>query len=119
MRTIISGSRTIKDYSVLLKAIELSGFDITTVISGHHWEGVDVLGEKWAKENNIPLELHPAKWGEFKQAAGPIRNKQMAQCAEACIVIWDRDSRGAKNMILNAIQQDIKLFVYDIDLEKK
>lgn len=116
MRTIIAGSRTINDYELLKEVIAKSQFNITTVISGHHWEGVDVLGERWAKENNIPLELHPAKWQLYKASAGPIRNKEMAQVADACIVLWDRKSKGSKSMILNAMQQNLKLFVYDIEI---
>ena len=116
MRTIIAGSRTIKDYDLLKKVIKDSGFNITTVISGNHWEGVDVLGEKWAKENNIPLELQPAKWKIYAYSAGPIRNREMAEVAEACIVLWDKKSKGSKSMILNAMQQKLKLYVYDIEV---
>jgi hypothetical protein len=91
MRTIIAGSRTITDYDTVKSAIENSGFNISTVISGTA-SGVDFLGEKWAKENNIPIEKHPADWEKWGRSAGPIRNREMAECAEACIIVWDKRS---------------------------
>lgn len=113
MRTIIAGSRTIKDYDVVKEAIEKSGFDITTLISGTA-DGVDQLGEKWAKDNNIPIELHPADWDKWGRSAGTIRNQEMAECAEACILVWDRQSKGTKNMLINAINNHLKLYVHDV-----
>jgi len=113
MRTIIAGSRTIKDYDVVKEAIEKSGFDITTLISGTA-DGVDRLAERWAIENSIDVEQHPADWDKWGRAAGPIRNKEMADCAEACIIVWDKVSKGTKNMMMQAIKNGLKLYVHDV-----
>lgn len=113
MRTIIAGSRTIKDYDVVKEAIEKSGFDITTLISGTA-DGVDRLAERWAIENSIDVEQHPADWDKWGRSAGTIRNQEMAECAEACILVWDRNSKGTKNMLINAINNRLKVYVHDI-----
>ena len=113
MRTIIAGSRTIKDYDIVKEAIEKSGFQITTLISGTA-PGVDQLGEKWANENGVSIEIHPADWDKWGRAAGPIRNKEMADCAEACIIVWDKVSKGTKNMMMQAIKNGLKLYVHDV-----
>jgi hypothetical protein len=112
MKTIIAGSRTITDYDRVKNAIESSGFKVTTVISGTA-RGVDQLGEKWALENNIPVEKYPADWSRWGSSAGPIRNKEMAEIADACIIVWDRESNGTKNMMMQAIKNGLKLYVHD------
>lgn len=48
---------------------------------------------------DIPVKRFPADWDRHGRAAGPIRNCQMAQYADALIAIWDGKSRGTKNMI--------------------
>lgn len=105
MKCIIAGSRTIGDYPLLLKAIERSGFSITEVICGEAI-GVDKLGRQWAIANDIPIISMPANWNLHKKAAGPIRNKQMADVADACIALWDGKSPGTRNMIDNMIKQN-------------
>lgn len=44
MKTIIAGSRWITDAALVYRAIDLSGFDITEVVSGASC-GVDTIGE--------------------------------------------------------------------------
>ena len=98
MKVIIAGSRDITNYNLLLKVIEKSKFEITEVVSGTA-RGVDKLGERYAEENNIPLKKFPADWNKYNKMAGYLRNKQMAEYADALIAIWDGESRGTKNMI--------------------
>jgi hypothetical protein len=98
MKCIIAGSRTIADYATVEKAIKDSKYDITEVVSGTA-RGVDKLGELWAENNNIPIKRFPANWDVYGNAAGPIRNRQMAEYADCAVVVWDGSSRGSKHMI--------------------
>lgn len=98
MKVIIAGTRDILDYELVLRAIENSGFDITEIVSGKA-RGVDSLGEIYAALNDLPVKEFPADWNKFGKSAGFIRNKQMADYAEALIAVWDRESAGTKNMI--------------------
>lgn len=98
MRTIIAGSRNITSLNTLKEAIKSCPFNITTVISGHA-RGVDQLGEVYAYQQNIPCELHPANWDLHGKSAGYKRNEQMAKVAEACVILWDGQSKGTKHMI--------------------
>lgn len=116
-RVIIAGSRSCADYELVKKAIEQSNFTITTVISGHA-VGVDHLGEHYAKQNNISVEVYPANWSTYGKSAGPIRNKQMAEIADCLIAIWDGQSSGTLNMIKTARKKQLKVFVYNINLDK-
>lgn len=101
MRVIIAGSRTIHRYDILLEMIEECGWNITTVLSGGA-KGVDALGERYAEEMNIKLEVYPANWQKHGKAAGPIRNRLMAERADALIAIMDGYSKGTGNMIETA-----------------
>ena len=98
MKTIIAGSRTFIDYTVLSLIMDKIHWKPTLIISGGA-RGVDKLGERYAKENNIPLEIVPAKWDLYGKKAGYIRNKIMAEKGEALVALWDGESRGTKMMI--------------------
>ena len=100
MRVIIAGSRNmpVSKYRWIARAVELSGFVVTEVVCGLA-RGADTLGKRWAEENQIPVTEFPAEWDKFGKSAGPRRNKQMADHADALIVfIWD-NSRGSQNML--------------------
>jgi hypothetical protein len=108
MRVIIAGSRTIRDFQLIVDAVLESQFIINTVISGGQrsydtlngqYYGADYFGEQWAKNNGVHLERYPADWNTHGKAAGPIRNKQMADIADALIAISENDSPGTKHMI--------------------
>ena len=77
--------------------VEHYNLEVTEVVSGTA-RGVDTCGERWAIENNIPIAPFPADWDQYKKAAGHIRNKQMAEYADALLIIWNGESRGSKNM---------------------
>lgn len=104
MRTIIAGSRTIADTALVYSAIESAPFPITHVLSGGA-RGVDAAGEAWAKLHDVPLTLFPADWATHGKAAGPLRNRTMADLAEALILIWTGQpttSPGSANMLQEA-----------------
>lgn len=113
MKTIICGSRTISDYQEVGRAIQASGFRVTTVISGGA-RGVDRMGEIWARTNNRLLKIYRANWRKYGNSAGYLRNAQMAQEAEAVIALWDGVSRGTKHMIDTAERLGLKVYVHRV-----
>lgn len=115
MRTIIAGTRTFSDYDVLAISIAKSKFKITEVVSGGA-RGADALGETWAWQHKIDRKVFPADWKLFGKRAGPIRNQQMAEYAEACIAIWDGRSRGTLDMIERAHLRGLKLFIHPTEI---
>lgn len=116
MKTIIAGSRTITDYNIVEKAIIDSGFNITKVISGMA-KGVDILGEQWAHINNIGIHLCPANWNKNGKMAGYMRNIEMADIADALIVIIENNSRGSSHMAV--IARDRGLLVHEVRINTK
>lgn len=104
MKVIVAGSRNVDDYKLVVDTIIRSGYTITEVVSGCA-TGIDRLGEQWARANNIPIKEMPANWNLNGKAAGPMRNKLMAEYADAAVIIWDGESRGTRNMIENMIRR--------------
>jgi len=100
MKVIIAGSRHMpfSQYHLIDKAVKLSGWCVTEVVCGMA-RGADMMGGKWAYENSIPVKKFPADWDTHGRAAGPIRNSEMRDYADALIVfIWE-GSRGSVNML--------------------
>ena len=111
MNVIIAGGRDFTNYALVEEAIKRSAFEITQVVSGNA-KGVDTLGEVWALAHNVPVEAFPADWSQHGRAAGPIRNRQMAEYADALIAIWDGKSKGTANMIQQARNKKLNVFIY-------
>lgn len=97
MRTIIAGTRTITDQGIVDAAIADSGITISRVVCGMA-RGVDSCGKTWADGKGIPVDKFPADWDKFGKAAGYRRNVQMAENADALILVWDGNSRGSMHM---------------------
>lgn len=111
MITIIAGSRSINDYNELLDALKKVPWVITEIVSGHA-SGVDMLGEQYAKENDLKLHLFKADWNKYGKRAGFIRNGEMAEYAGVLLAIWDGKSRGTKDMIRRMKRKKKLVYVY-------
>jgi hypothetical protein len=113
-KVIIAGSRTIDDFRTIEIAIDASGFadKIIEVVSGHA-RGVDMLGELWAKENGKEVTTFPAYWKQYGKSAGFIRNREMAEYADALIAIWDGKSKGTKHMVDRAEKEGLSIYVHE------
>src|SRR5690606_17166906 len=98
MKTIIAGTRTLDDASLVDNAVRECGWSISEVVSGC-CRGVDALGSQWADRNSVPVVLFPADWDSFGTRAGPLRNREMARYADALILIWDGKSKGSSSML--------------------
>ncbi len=121
MKLIIAGSRTVPMTDTMLAVIDWevanAGYH-----GGQHWrmpvgapvlpvtpiitevvcgmaQGGDQLGIQWARAYQITLTPFYPDWRKYGNAAGPIRNRQMADYADALIALWDGESRGTANMI--------------------
>lgn len=115
MRLIISGGR---DY--FLQTADLSYLDsvrahaeaignpITIVLHGGE-TGADACGKQWAENNKINTEEYKAEWRKYGNYAGPKRNREMAQNADAVVLFPDGD--GTKNMYFEA--KSYGLFIFD------
>jgi YspA, cpYpsA-related SLOG family len=76
--------------------------------------GVDAAGELYAYENSLPIKKFTPEWEIYGKAAGPIRNKEMAEYADAVLLIWDGRSPGSRSM--RQEMEKINKTIYEIIL---
>lgn len=118
MKLIIAGSRTITLTVDTLKEVLVTGFKLTgaeEIVCGEA-NGIDTSGKWLAERQGIPLVSFPADWDTHGKSAGPIRNKQMADYADALLLIWDGESKGSANMKENMLK--LNKPVYEVILRK-
>lgn len=77
-------------------------------------KGADALGEAWAKSKGLDIKVFEADWKTHPRAAGPIRNKQMAEYADGLVAFWDKKSKGTKNMIDTALKMGLVVVVIEV-----
>ena len=116
MRYIIAGPRTWTNDKFVDHILDQYVAFGDTVITGKCPTGVDKMAEDYAERRFAKLETYPADWDKHGKAAGPIRNRDMAEdCRYSggiLIAIWDGKSRGTKNMIDNALKVRLETHVY-------
>ncbi len=113
LKVIIAGSRDVTNLFVVEKAVELSGYKPTEVVSGTA-RGVDRLGEEWARQRGIPVKAFPADWGRLGKSAGYLRNVEMSEYADALLAVWDGKSKGTKHMIDIMSRAKKPVYVYNV-----
>lgn len=114
-KVIIAGCRDFSDYDLLREKClyylqNIRQTHNVVIVSGHA-RGADALGERFATEQNFQTLVMPADWEKYGRSAGPKRNAQMAEIANALIAFWDGQSRGTKNMIETAKQKGLNVKV--------
>lgn len=110
MKVIIAGSRKITNYKIVQFAMSFLNLDCSEVVSGGA-KGPDLLGEKWAKENNLKIKRFEANWKQYGKNAGYLRNKEMAEYGDVLIAFWDRKSKGTQHMMKIAKDKNIPTYL--------
>ena len=124
IKVIIAGTRDFNDYAFLKKNVDyfLQGINPNNeeieIVSGNA-RGADKLGERYAKEHNLPVKLFPANWDKYGKRAGYLRNQEMANYSDVLIAFWDEKSKGTKHMIDIAKKQGLTFIVVGYVLERE
>lgn len=114
MKTIVAGSRSLNDYMIVKESLDWfiqyeNAWDITEIVSGTA-RGIDRLGERYGKENNIPVKRFPANWDKYGKSAGYRRNVEMAKYADALFAFYDGMSKGTQHMLDIAKKEKLKVY---------
>ena len=89
MKLAIIGSRHIKDFDLELVVPKT----VTCIISGGA-AGIDTIARVYAQKHNIELIEFFPEYYLYGRSAPIIRNKLIAQEADAVLAIWDGVSKG-------------------------
>lgn len=108
MRLCVCGGRDYfnrnKIYEVLDYAFEHKEFVLITGGS----TGADTLAAQWARDNGVIHELYPADWKTHGKAAGPIRNRKMAESGLDILIAFP-GGKGTADMIRQCKKRKIKV----------
>ena len=96
-RVIIAGSREFSDYEKLKENCDR------------------ILQEKLEDEDSHVIIAHPADWKQYGRAAGMIRNREMANVANALIACPQVgvENKGTQNMVMLARKKQLDVFVVE------
>ena len=102
-RVAVAGCRHYKYYDEAKEYIDFCISEIrkkyTLIFVSGGCRGADSLGERYAAENGFETEIYPADWEKYGRAAGPKRNKKIAEISDYIICFWDGKSRGTKSLL--------------------
>ena len=120
-KLIVAGTRSFDNYKLLRfkvnqRFLEYGCWSVDwepEIVSGGA-PGADKLAERYAAESKITLKVFSADWEKYGRSAGPRRNRQMAEYADAVIVFWDGKSRGTQNMIqqMRELGKPVEVVIY-------
>lgn len=137
IRILVTGSRRWPDYQSVADTLLGIWHDAAQDQPGHplvivHGDcptGADAMAKRWALENGIAHEPHPADWsatcgpvcvpeghrktsrhGDYCPLAGPIRNQRMVRLgADLCVYFLQQGSRGTADCLSSARAAGIPL----------
>ena len=114
-KLIVAGGRDFNNYELLAEKL-LDVMDkkpSISIVSGMA-RGADALGVYFAKEHGLKVYPFPAHWNLHGNAAGPIRNRQMAEFADGLLAFWDGKSSGTKHMIeyMQSLNKPVEIVRY-------
>jgi predicted Rossmann fold nucleotide-binding protein DprA/Smf involved in DNA uptake len=120
MKLIIAGSRDIdlllEELDDILEELGVPLEEVTELVSGGA-AGIDSLGEHWAecRPDHLKVTRFMPDWDAYGRAAGPIRNKLMAEYADIAVIIMKKGgSRGSLNMTSQMMNLNKKVYVKEV-----
>lgn len=117
-KVIIAGPRDFNDKDYIYKELDnifyliqqnLNKEKIEIVQGGAN--GVDALAKQYARNYDMPCKEFKADWKQHGKAAGPIRNKEMAEYSNMLIAFQPGlPTKGTQNMIKTAKKYGLTCF---------
>lgn len=140
MVLVIAGSRLITDMTILHAALRTHDLwhGVTKIFSGGA-PGIDSLARIYANQRGIAFDEVKADWDDitrkgavvkykngkpFDAAAGPNRNRRMAQLATfedpnaRLLLIWDGQSKGSRSMLRAAQAERMIVHQYIVPIKE-
>lgn len=103
----VIGSRSITD-AELEKYVPR---EATSLVSGGA-EGIDTLAEAYAKAHGLPIRILLPDYGLYGKHAPILRNKQIVECADLVVAVWDGVSKGTAFTVDYAHERNVPVRLY-------
>ena len=113
MKTAVIGSRNlkIKDISKYIP----EGTD--EIVTGGA-RGIDSCAADSAKRAGLKLTVFPPNYRMYGRGAPIVRNREIVECADCVVAIWDGSSRGTKSVIDECVKTGVEVRVILINNDK-
>lgn len=103
----VIGSRSITDADLAKYIPE----DAASLVSGGA-EGVDTLAEAYARSHGIPIRIIRPNYELYGKHAPILRDKQIVECADLVIAVWDGVSAGTAFTVDYAHERNVPVRLY-------
>ena len=112
MNLAVVGSRDFADYTRMALVLSewLTLHPELCIVSGGA-RGADALAARFARDCNVPLTVFEADWSAHGRSAGPKRNSQIVEAADALVAFWDGVSAGTGDSVRKAQAKGIPVTV--------
>lgn len=111
MKVLFTGSRWWKDEKAIRKV--LGSLDKSTLIIEGGAKGLDDMVHRLAKEMGfVHFARFPARWGKYKDSAGPRRNQVMLDVSQPdiCVAFPLPGSSGTLDMMVRSAKAKVPTF---------
>jgi YspA, cpYpsA-related SLOG family len=113
MRVLVCGGRKFADRDMLYEHLDVMHRAVTfSVVIHGDAPGADTLAKEWAKSRGVKHLPFPAKWTEYGDAAGSIRNTQMLVEGVPDKVVAFPGGSGTANMVEQARKAGVRVCIY-------
>tara|TARA_B100000700_G_scaffold208593_1_gene229250 strand:- start:5914 stop:6327 length:414 start_codon:yes stop_codon:yes gene_type:complete len=123
-RIIVAGSRTFTDYKyfreVIIDVLKKINYNIDVFITGRALDGPDDMIYHFCRwDHKFDYVEKKANWKKYGNAAGMLRNIEMAEIATGLVAFWDGKSKGTKQMIDEANKRGLEVLVVMFDADEQ
>lgn len=112
----IVGSRSFTDYltfeGVIDEICRKYRYNCSEIISGGA-KGTDTLAETYALKHKIPTKIFKPNWGLYGKSAGIIRNWEIINSCDVCVIFWNYISPGTKNDVALCEKLGKTFYIYN------
>lgn len=109
-RVLVCGGRAYHDLTTVFEVLDTldKEYKFSVLISGCA-SGADLCGLLWANKNKVEVLTFPAKWKQYGDAAGPIRNQLMLDEGKPDLVVAFPGDKGTRDMTTRAKLAGVKV----------
>ena len=84
----------------------------TTMLVSGGATGVDTIAEEYARQHALPIRVFRPNYALYGRKAPLFRNRQIVECADMVVALWDGKSTGTTYTINYAHERGVPVKLY-------